>query len=95
MLATLSLRMTDEADARTRCSLRDRAVIPGKGRTSLVHTSESSASSRARSAREGARTGIRLLVVRRDCERLIWEPWLEADDDEDVSLAAVFLSMTW
>lgn len=66
MLTTLSFRIMDDAEALTSCSLRDRAVIPGKGRMSRVQTSDSRASSRARSSRDGARTGSRVLVVRRD-----------------------------
>ena len=66
MLTTLSLRITDDADARTRCSLLDRAVIPGKGRISRVQTSARSASSRARSPRAGASTSMRVFVVRSD-----------------------------
>jgi hypothetical protein len=93
MLTALSLRIIDDADARTRCSLLDRAVIPGKGRTSRVQTSESRASSRARSARAGASTGTRLLVVSNDCDRLIGVLLLEIVGP---SLAAlVFLRMTW
>ena len=94
MLTTLSLRMTDDADARTRCSLLDRAVIPGKGRMSRVHTSESSASSRARSPREGASTGIRAVVVRSDWERLICEPTPELLWGASL-MTLVFLRMTW
>lgn len=94
MLTTLSLRMTDDADARTRCSLLDRAVIPGKGRMSRVHTSERSASSRARSPRDGASTGIRAVVVRSDWERLIWEPTPELLWGASF-MTLVFLRMTW
>ena len=71
MLVTLSLRIIDCADVRIICSLRARVVIPGKGRTSRVHTSESKASSLALSPRDGASTGIRPLVARRDCVRLM------------------------
>jgi hypothetical protein len=91
MLTALSLRIIDDAEARTRCSLRDRAVIPGKGRMSRVQTSDKSASSRALSARAGASTGIRLLVVSRDCDLLI-EAWLEVGTSFS---ALVFFKMTW
>lgn len=91
MLTTLSLRITDDAEARTSCSLLDRVVIPGNGKTSLVQTSERRASSRARSAREGASTGIRLFV-KSDCDLLIWDPRLDAD----ASFATlVFFRTTW
>jgi hypothetical protein len=91
MLTTLSFRITDDADARTSCSLLERAVIPGKGKMSLVQTSDKRASSRALSAREGASTGMRLFVVRSDCDLLIWEPWREVE----ASLTTlVFFSMT-
>jgi hypothetical protein len=76
MPTALSFRITDDADARTRCSLRDRAVIPGNGSTSRVQTSASRASSRARSARGGASTGMRLFVVSSDWDLLIgWWWW--------------------
>lgn len=71
MLATLSLRITECADVRMRCSFRARTVIPGKGSTSRVHTSDSNASSRALSPRDGANIGTRPLVASRDCERLM------------------------
>lgn len=71
MLVTLSLRIMECADVRMRCSFRARTVSPGNGRISRVHTSESSASSRALSPRDGASTGTRPLVASRDCERLI------------------------
>jgi hypothetical protein len=66
ILATLSLRIIVEAEVRTRCSLRDRAVIPGKGRILRLQTSESCASRRARSPRGGANIGILEVVVRSD-----------------------------
>lgn len=92
MLTALSLRITEDADARTSCSLLDRVGIPGKGNTSLVQTSAKRASSRALSARDGISTGIRLLVVKRDCDLLIREPWLGVE----VSFTAlVFFKMTW
>jgi hypothetical protein len=90
MLTALSLRIIEDAEARTRCSLRDRAVIPGKGSTSRVQTSERRASSRARSARAGASTGVRVVVVSSDCDLLI--DWLDADRSW---AALVFLRMTW
>lgn len=92
MLATLSLRIMELADAFTRYSLLDRAVIPGNGRMSRVQTSESSASSRALSPREGARIGIRLLVVSRDMERLMGEPDAETGASRTT---LVFLRITW
>lgn len=70
MLATLSFLITVEAEARTRCSLRARVVMPGKGRTSRLQTSTSSVSNRARSLRAGASTDIRACVARTDWERL-------------------------
>lgn len=71
MLVTLSLRIIECADVRMRCSFRALTVIPGNGRISRVQTSDSSASSRALSPRDGASTGTRPLVASRDCERLI------------------------
>lgn len=90
ILATLNLRIMELAEARTRCSLRARPAIPGKGIISRVHTSERRFSSRTRSARDGASTGIRF-DVKRDCDLLIL-----ADDAEcGTSLEAfVFLMMT-
>ena len=92
MLATLSLRITEDAEDRTRCSLRARTVIPGKGRTSRVHTSERRASRRARSPRDGARTGMREFVVSRDCDLLMDD--FEADTVASLS-TLVFFRMTW
>lgn len=83
MLATLSLRIIDDADVRTKCSLLDRVVMPGNGSTSRLHTSDKSASSLARSLRVGARTGILDVVVSRDCDRLML-------DDVGPELAASF-----
>ena len=71
MLVTLNFRIMDDAEERTACSLLARAVMPGKGRTSRVQTSDTRASSRARSPGEGARTGTRPVVASNDCERLI------------------------
>jgi hypothetical protein len=87
----LSLRIINDADARTRCSLLDRAVIPGNGNTSRVQTSDKRASTRALSAREGARTGIRLFVVKSDCDLFIREAGPEAGDSFS---ALVFFRMT-
>lgn len=70
MLATLSFRMTDEAELRTRCSLRDRVVMPGNGRMSRLHTSLRSASILALSLRGGASVGIRWFVVSSDWDLL-------------------------
>lgn len=70
-LATLSFRIIVDAELRTRCSLLDRDVIPGYGSVLRLQTSANSISRRARSARGGARIGIREFVVRSDCERLI------------------------
>lgn len=93
MFATLSLRMTVVAELRTRCSLLDRLLMPGNGRTSRLHTSASKDSMRARSPREGAKTGTLELVVNRDCDRFIGR----LDDGVDVSfkVVVVFFSMTW
>jgi len=66
MLATLSFLIIEVADRLTEWSLLYRAVIPGNGRMSRVHTSDRRASSRALSPRDGARTGIRLFVVDKD-----------------------------
>lgn len=66
MLATLNLRIIDDAEALTMCSLLDRFVMPGNGRISRLQTSDKRASSRARSPRDGASTGIRVLVVSSD-----------------------------
>lgn len=74
VMLPLNLRIIDEADALTGWSLLGRAVIPGNGRTSRVQVSDRRASSRALSAREGAKTGIRLFVVKRDCDLLMREP---------------------
>jgi len=59
MLVTLNFLITVDADARTRLSLRARAVMPGNGSTSRLQTSANSASKRALSLRAGASTGIR------------------------------------
>ncbi len=91
MLATLSFRIIVVAELRTRCSLLDRVVMPGNGKTLRLHTSASKASRRARSPREGASTGVREFVVNSDCERLIGR----LDVDVDVSFRlVVFFSMT-
>ena len=92
MLATLSFLITEDAEARTMCSLLDRTVMPGKGKTSRVQTSESIASSLARSPRDGASTGIRSLVASKDCDRLIEAAVVNVE----LSLTTlVFLRMTW
>jgi len=92
MLATLSLRIIEDADVRTMCSLRARLVMPGNGSMSRLQTSESSASSRARSPLEGASTGIRVFVVSSDWDRLIGK----AVGPVAASFRTlVFLSMTW
>lgn len=92
MLATLSFRIIVEAELRTRCSLLDRVVIPGNGSTFRLQTSASKASSRALSPRDGAITGIREVVVKRDCERLI----VVADLIVVGSLiVVVFFNITW
>lgn len=69
-LATLSFLITVDAELRIKFSPRDFTVILGNGRTSLLHTSDKSASSRALSPLGGARTGIRVAVVNKECERL-------------------------
>jgi hypothetical protein len=56
MLAMLSLRMTELADAFNWFSIL-RFDMPGKGKTSLVHTSSRRFSKRILSARRGARVG--------------------------------------
>lgn len=92
MLATLSFRITDDADDRTRCSLLARTVMPGKGRTSRVQTSDKRASSRALSPLEGARTGTREVVVSRDCDLLICD--FNTGAGASFSML-VFFKMTW
>lgn len=71
ILVALSLRIIECADVRIRRSFRALAVIPGKGSVSRDHTSASSASTRALSARAGAKTVARPLVASKDCERLM------------------------
>ena len=90
ILATLSFRMMELADALVRISLRTRPDIPGYGSISRVQTSARIASKRTRSVRAGARMGTRL-VVRSDCDLL-----MDADDIGcEASLAEfVFLIMT-
>jgi hypothetical protein len=56
MLAMLSFLMTEFADARIWFSTL-RFDMPGKGKTSLVHTSSRRVSRRIRSARLGASVG--------------------------------------
>lgn len=94
MVTEPSLRITDDAEARTNCSLRERgAESPGKGRTSRDQMSARRASSRARSARGGARTVTRVVGDGTDCDRLIG-----AGLGGGVSLSfvlLVFLRMTW
>ena len=93
ILATLSFLMTVDAEVRTKFSLRARVVMPGNGRISRLQTSARNTSSRARSLRAGASTGIRALVVSRDCER-----WM-ADDVDELFAASrttlVFFNTTW
>jgi hypothetical protein len=90
MLATLSLRIMELADARTRCSLLVRPGSPGNGRISRDQTSESKFSSLALSLRDGVSIGIRL-VVRRDWDRLI----VELDAECGISfIPLVFLIIT-
>lgn len=88
ILATLSLRIIELADARTRCSLRARVVIPGNGMISEVQTSASRCSILILSTREGARTGIRF-VVRSD-----WDLLIELGAVDSLH-ALVFLMITW
>ena len=88
MLATLSFRIIEWAEARTRCSLLAWPAIPGNGRISRVQTSARRLSSLTRSERAGARTGIRL-VVRSDCDLL-----MEAGATSSLE-TFVFLMMTW
>lgn len=68
MLAMLSFRITEFADARIWFSTL-RFDMPGNGKTSFVHTSSMAVSRRTRSALLGARVGM-LLDERSDCERL-------------------------
>lgn len=90
MLVTLNLRIIEFADVRIRCSFRALTVNPGNGRTSRVHTSDSSASSRALSPCDGVSTGARPLVASRDCERLI----VALIEDCGLFSRLVFLRMT-
>lgn len=62
ILATLSFRIIELAEARTRCSLRALPAMPGNGIISRVQTSPRRFSSLIRSARGGASTGIRFVV---------------------------------
>lgn len=71
ILATLSLRIIEDAEERTRCSPRLRHGIPGNGSTSFVQTSERRDSRRALSPRGGARIGTLPFVVNSDCDLLI------------------------
>lgn len=91
MLATLNFRIMVEAELRTRFSLLARLVIPGKGRIFRLQTSASSDSSRARSFRDGARTGTLVLVVRSDWDRLMGELEIAL---EGSFIVVVFFSMT-
>lgn len=93
ILATLSFLITEDAEARTRCSLRDLVVMPGNGRMSRLHTSVRSASSRARSPRDGARIGKRELVVNSDCDRLMVNAVEELFAASRTTL--VFFRTTW
>lgn len=68
MLAMLSLRMTEFADARMWFSTR-RLLMPGKGKISFVQTSSSAVSSRIRSARRGAKVGT-WFADKCDCDRV-------------------------
>lgn len=97
MLATLSFLITEEALERTRCSLRERTVIPGKGRASRVHTSDKIASSLDRSPLEGERIVTRLSGgATSDCD--LWRRVL-ADTvatATELSLSTVvFFRTTW
>lgn len=65
-LATLSFLITVDAELRTKFSPRDFTVILGNGRTSLLHTSDRSASSRALSPLGGASTGILVVVANKE-----------------------------
>lgn len=89
-LVTLSFLMTDEA--RTKCSLRVLPAMLGNGKTSLLQISDISPSSRARSARDGVRTGSRLFV-RRDWDRLMARP--EVDVPAPSLATLVFFRTTW
>jgi hypothetical protein len=92
MLATLSLRIIDEAEERTRCSLRALVVMPGNGSESRLHTSVIKASSRARSLRGGASMGTRCVAIK-ERERLMERT---AEPSLPVSRTAlVFFTMTW
>lgn len=93
MLVALSFLIIEDADDLTKCSPLGRAVIPGNGRTLRVHTSDKRASSRALSPRDGARTGMRLLVVDSDCDRLM--VILDVVESTVLFTSLVLLRMTW
>jgi hypothetical protein len=70
ILATLSFLIIELAEALTRFSPLTRPVIPGNGKIARLQISEIKLSSLALSARDGARTGIRL-VDKRDWDLLM------------------------
>lgn len=95
MLATLSLRIMDDAPLRTRCSPRPRTVMPGKGKTSRVQTSESSPSSLARSDLDGVSRDTRFGGPSSDSD-LCGPCFDDPDEGPAVSFSKlVFLSTTW
>lgn len=95
MLATLSLRIMEDAPLRTRCSPRPRTVMPGKGKTSRVQTSESSPSSLARSDLDGVSRDTRFGGPSSDSD-LCGPCFDDPDDGPPVSFSRlVFLSTTW
>lgn len=83
--------MTEEA--RTKCSLRVLLAMLGNGKSSRLQMSDISPSSRARSARDGVRTGSLVFVVRSDWERFIARPEVEVPAPSLTTL--VFLRTTW
>jgi hypothetical protein len=91
MLAMLSFRITEFADARMWFSTL-RLPIPGKGNMSLVHVSSRADSSRILSALLGAKVGT-WLVDMCDCDR-VTEFGANGGGGSGNFCACVFLMMT-
>jgi len=91
ILAMLSLRMTEFADARI-CFSTLRFDIPGNGRASFVQTSSSTVSRRMRSALRGAKVGTKFEDVC-DCD-LVIKLGEKAGGVSGNFCACVFLIMT-
>lgn len=91
MLAMLSLRMTELAEARIGFSTL-RFPIPGKGKMSFVQTSSNAVSSRILSARLGAKVTTWFEDMC-DCDR-VTKFGAKAGGGSDIFCACVFLMMT-